>query len=1065
MSEKHLYLSDEPINKKEDDKFHHDAYAEILFRIVKEVDTPSNIGLFGRWGTGKTSIVKLLIDKLNTKNTSGQKYAYFEFDAWKHAGDSLREQILLELNRNLGEFSDEQEIIDKLFCIIEEETTDKKEISKLEDIYSTAPLFFISFFGVFLFSALLYLAFSVDIFVLATPLILIPLFLQLIKQIESATLSIKRKQSLPIRENPSQFEDLFKKIIGEIDSEKVVIVIDNLDRCPSKTVVEMLAMIKTFMEIEKCVYILPCDDDALRKHIKTSKSEDYVEEDVQEYLRKFFQTTIKLPPFLDEDIEKFSINLNDKLEYPFDKGVIDVLKSAYTKNPRRIIHALNKLTTLTLLAEEKEKKGMIRQDVVTGNMQFLAKISIIEEEWPAFYQKILYDESILEDIDDYLKGSNSISQNKIFEYFENNKGLKEFLNANRLIAVDNVSPFLRLCQTSYDFSLSNATAVRNCVITNDIDGFIKIFNKDNSENEKTAYTKLIVQILNDTAKSNRYQIRFNCLNMITAVYGQIPEQIKGSVHSVFSTNIDTSELIKHLSDFNPSSLFKVIKNLKNRDFLLKRYINEITNKDIPNYEILKQFIENHEIVPVEAKDYLGDVLELKLNNVPDDEIALSIIDSIASSEAKSNLLSQNVLIKLVDRIRIDDQVNPDAQSYEQIGLDLYLKAKSIANTECKKMFINKQIGFVSNASNLDNNAYIQTNKNVIHVLFNLDESDVPDFMMDTLYDEIVQFSTGFRIEDRFEHYMFILKHINKLSNNAQKGFIDQHLTPLFSNGEVKIINEMLNGASLHKVPILEYGTILNTLKERVLANNLSDSNVVACIIKDVPEKELDGVKEWIIKLIKNGDGSIQKPGMEGFSRSHNFFNSTQIDEICKTFLDISQGEITKEKRDYLNPVAQSFDRCSLEIKGRFVDRVTQLLINNDQQWWAVGKKLYDTIYSHIENDLMIRIADQVIGKLHQLPMDQIQNATVLFDVIINLEDVESNDWSIFLTKLAEMISDGQQDNIRILGLQYIGRIKNLNQKSHQIQQQVLQATKSNTSQVAEQAQKTLELISGRLPDN
>ena len=170
MSEKHLYLSDEPINKKEDDEFHHDAYAEILFRIVKEVDTPSNIGLFGRWGTGKTSIVKLLIDKLNTKNTSGQKYAYFEFDAWKHAGDSLREQILLELNRNLGELSDEQKIIDKLFCIIEEETTDKKDISKLEDIYSTAPLFFISFFGVFLFSALLYLAFSVDIFVLATPL-------------------------------------------------------------------------------------------------------------------------------------------------------------------------------------------------------------------------------------------------------------------------------------------------------------------------------------------------------------------------------------------------------------------------------------------------------------------------------------------------------------------------------------------------------------------------------------------------------------------------------------------------------------------------------------------------------------------------------------------------------------------------------------------------------------------------------------------------------------------------------------------------------------------------------
>ena len=249
MSEKHLYLSDEPINKKEDDKFHHDAYAEILFRIVKEVDTPSNIGLFGRWGTGKTSIVKLLIDKLRAENTSGQKFVYFEFDAWKHAGDSLREQILLELNRNFNYPCDEQKIIDKLFCIIEEEIIDKKDINKLKEIYSTAPLFFISFFGVFVFSAILYFVFSVNIFILVTPLLLIPLFLQLIKQIEFATLSIKRKQSLPIRESPAQFEVLFKEIINKIEADKVVIVIDNLDRCPSRTAVEMLAMIKTFIVI------------------------------------------------------------------------------------------------------------------------------------------------------------------------------------------------------------------------------------------------------------------------------------------------------------------------------------------------------------------------------------------------------------------------------------------------------------------------------------------------------------------------------------------------------------------------------------------------------------------------------------------------------------------------------------------------------------------------------------------------------------------------------------------------------------------------------------------------
>jgi len=83
MTDKKLYISDDPISRIEDDMFHHNIYADLLFKIIRDVKPPWNIGLFGRWGSGKTSIIKMLIKKIDKECVSGEKITYFEFDAWK----------------------------------------------------------------------------------------------------------------------------------------------------------------------------------------------------------------------------------------------------------------------------------------------------------------------------------------------------------------------------------------------------------------------------------------------------------------------------------------------------------------------------------------------------------------------------------------------------------------------------------------------------------------------------------------------------------------------------------------------------------------------------------------------------------------------------------------------------------------------------------------------------------------------------------------------------------------------------------------------------------------------
>ena len=80
------------------DSFHHKAYSENLIKLVESNEPPLSIGLFGPWGTGKSTILNIVNDKVEHKG-----FVFVYFNAWKYAGDSFRRQFLLNA-------------VEKLFC-------------------------------------------------------------------------------------------------------------------------------------------------------------------------------------------------------------------------------------------------------------------------------------------------------------------------------------------------------------------------------------------------------------------------------------------------------------------------------------------------------------------------------------------------------------------------------------------------------------------------------------------------------------------------------------------------------------------------------------------------------------------------------------------------------------------------------------------------------------------------------------------------------------------------------------------------------------------------------------
>ena len=96
------FIPDKEINLLgESDLLKTKVYADNLVKIIN--NTPSNevftIGLFGGWGTGKSSIVNTCKDVIEEQ--SKKKVKFIVYDAWKYSNDSFRRMFLLKLQQEL----------------------------------------------------------------------------------------------------------------------------------------------------------------------------------------------------------------------------------------------------------------------------------------------------------------------------------------------------------------------------------------------------------------------------------------------------------------------------------------------------------------------------------------------------------------------------------------------------------------------------------------------------------------------------------------------------------------------------------------------------------------------------------------------------------------------------------------------------------------------------------------------------------------------------------------------------------------------------------------------------
>ncbi len=315
------FLSESPIELSKQDLLNYKHYAEKVRKVVQNNANnpePLTIGVYGKWGEGKTSFMNLVENQVDLfeKNLDGKGIMKYHFNPWRYGSE---DEMLFAFFQGLAQ---------KLF--LTQETNLK-----------TAGNYILKFSR----------------------------YLKAIKL--SASVGVPKLWGAKVTFTPSEiFEALGEDIKGEelslesfkekIDDTlekarwKILVFIDDIDRLDKDEIYTLLKIVKLNADFKNLVYLITMDPDQVSKAIKVRYGEDNMDGEL--FLEKIINIPIHLPKIEKVDFRLF---FEKKLEQVFQSYIgnsnnaffnkkkleIEEINEDYEhyqfKTPREVIRVLN----------------------------------------------------------------------------------------------------------------------------------------------------------------------------------------------------------------------------------------------------------------------------------------------------------------------------------------------------------------------------------------------------------------------------------------------------------------------------------------------------------------------------------------------------------------------------------------------------------------------------------------------------------------------------------------------------------------------------------------------------
>ena len=300
------------------DKFGYtDLSRKILDEILLEMELPNCFGLYGNWGSGKSTILHFVQEHLREEKYKGIIPVYFE--AWQYEYAEQKDLLFALLN-----------------CIKEKSGTNRTLFQRLQvdaaaiavgvpDLLAGGKLGdFVGRVG------------------------------SNLSKFEQRLLKEHKRWVDRIKEFKVEFSSVIKKALTKNNASKLFIFVDDLDRCLPENAVKLLEGIKNFLSVENICFILAIDRRVVGEMIekKYGLHDGYGDE----YLMKIVHYYYELPTVSLKEAVASILATHDLKPTERQTAYIVNFLHEEAREPRKAKHIVHQFCMAVLLSREGRKE-------------------------------------------------------------------------------------------------------------------------------------------------------------------------------------------------------------------------------------------------------------------------------------------------------------------------------------------------------------------------------------------------------------------------------------------------------------------------------------------------------------------------------------------------------------------------------------------------------------------------------------------------------------------------------------------------------------------------------------
>ena len=312
--------------------------------VLDEELSPSSIGLYGDWGSGKSSLMKMVETRLDEKKNDSImciKFNGWLFEGYEDAKTALCGTILEKMHDNKKLSAKAKKKIKTLWDKVDVQKILGKGIHLGLDYLLTGGLINLTEFS-------------------------ISQIVQAVKKKASgvsdediAEVLRSFKTETSVRKDIKGFQKEFSEILKESKINHLVVFVDELDRCTPETILDIIEAMRLFLFAKGTSFVIGADQRLIEYAIKT-KYKDVIGNNLdigREYMEKVIQYPVMIPALDENEVEQYISCL--LLEKELGKDDFDkVLKIIRDLKP------LEKFDYNLLSSKDEKRKSSAMQEIL-----------------------------------------------------------------------------------------------------------------------------------------------------------------------------------------------------------------------------------------------------------------------------------------------------------------------------------------------------------------------------------------------------------------------------------------------------------------------------------------------------------------------------------------------------------------------------------------------------------------------------------------------------------------------------------------------------------------------------